>query len=91
MDSSKGDLYLKVEIEFPRDNWYVEKNDLTKIRNILPTKLTQEEKEVDVPEASIELFTDFSIIDSNQLPKYNQDRKYEQQGTSNHVPNNNTM
>ena len=44
MDSSKGDLYLKVEIEFPRDNWYVEKNDLTKIRNILPTKLTQEEK-----------------------------------------------
>ena len=82
---------MKVEIEFPRDNWYVEKNDLTKIRNILPTKLTQEEKEVDVPEASIELFTDFSIIDSNQLPKYNQDRKYEQQGTSNHVPNNNTM
>ena len=79
-DSSKGDLYLKVEIEFPRDNWYVEKNDLTKIRNILPTKLTQEEKEVDVPEASIELFTDFSIIDSNQLPKYNHDRKYEQQG-----------
>ena len=82
---------MKVEIEFPRDNWYVEKNDLTKIRNILPTKLTQEEKEVDVPEASIELFTDFSIIDSNQLPKYNHDRKYEQQGTSNHVPNNNTM
>lgn len=38
----KGDLYIKLDIEFPSDNWYLEKNDLLTIKNILPTNLKGE-------------------------------------------------
>jgi DnaJ family protein A protein 2 len=68
--SGKGDLYVEVNIEFPSDNWFVEKNDLTKIKNILPT---QKQKEHSVPEASMELFTDFSIIKAHDLPSYQEE------------------
>lgn len=66
--SSKGDLYVEVSIEFPSDNWFMEKNDLTKIKNILPTATRG--KEYNVPDASMELFTDFSIVKTEQLPNY---------------------
>lgn len=66
----KGDLYIKVDIEFPSDNWYLEKNDLITIRNILPTNLKDRAHEVSVPEPNVELFTDFSIVTSLDLPDY---------------------
>ena len=33
-----GDLYVLVNIIFTRDNWFAEKSDLIKIRNILPSE-----------------------------------------------------
>lgn len=70
-----GDLYLKPEIEFPRDNWYLEKNDLLKIRNILPSSA----EKLDLgPEANIDLFTDFTTISEDELPTYESEQdKYD--------------
>ncbi|AOA63165.1 DnaJ-like chaperone [Komagataella phaffii CBS 7435] len=31
----KGDLYIKIEIEFPKDNWFIERNEITKLRLLL--------------------------------------------------------
>lgn len=31
-----GDLYVKIIIDFPPDNWFQEKEDIIKLRNILP-------------------------------------------------------
>ncbi|GMF07348.1 unnamed protein product [Ambrosiozyma monospora] len=33
--SRYGDLYVGVEIEFPKDHWYLEKNDVDKLKSIL--------------------------------------------------------
>ena len=71
--SGKGDLYVEVNIEFPKDNWFMEKNDITKIKNILPS--TTKQNEHYVPEASMELFTDFSIVKANQLPNYSNEEE----------------
>ncbi|KAI5962054.1 XDJ1 [Candida theae] len=68
----RGDLYIRVQIEFPTDNWYLEKNDLLTIKNILPTQLkANTTPPVSVPETNVELFTDFSIVSSSDLPDYN--------------------
>lgn len=69
-NQSIGDFYIKVDIEFPKDNWYLEKNDLLTIRNILPTHL-KGTTEVSVPESNLQVFTDFSIVQSLDLPEYN--------------------
>lgn len=81
-NQSVGDLYIKVDIEFPKDNWYLEKNDLLTIRNILPTHL-KETTEVSVPESNVQVFTDFSIVQSLDLPEYtnsNDERNGHQEG-----------
>ncbi|EGW31933.1 uncharacterized protein SPAPADRAFT_61035 [Spathaspora passalidarum NRRL Y-27907] len=82
--SSKGDLYVEIEIEFPRDNWFVEKNDLLKLRNVLPTDLENKLGEQGInghtiPDASIEIFTDFTIVKSDDLPSYDGDEQQQQQ------------
>lgn len=56
----KGDLYIKLDIEFPSDNWYLEKNDLLTIKNILPTNLKGRVPEVSVPETNVELLLIFN-------------------------------
>jgi DnaJ family protein A protein 2 len=78
---ARGDLYIEIIIEFPKDDWYLEKNDLLKIRNILPTelqsKLDIERQRIDedsLPEANIETFTSFTIATANALPDYKEDR-----------------
>ncbi|OBA21053.1 DnaJ-domain-containing protein [Metschnikowia bicuspidata var. bicuspidata NRRL YB-4993] len=73
----RGDLYVEIEIEFPSDNWYLEKNDVYKLKNLLPTDLRNDadKKKQSVladllPEANIEYVTDFSISRADTLPKY---------------------
>lgn len=77
--SSKGDLYIEMEIEFPKDNWYIEKNDITKLKNVLPNDLKDEvmnQHSVDaesLPQENIELITNFSIVKGEKLPEYKED------------------
>lgn len=80
--SPRGDLFIEIDIEFPQDNWYLEKNDILKLRNLLPNALTnkrdiekQKVDEVSLPEANIEVITDFSIATVNSLPDYEEDNK----------------
>ncbi|KAK6458753.1 DnaJ subfamily A member [Scheffersomyces xylosifermentans] len=75
--SKRGDLYIEMEIEFPQDNWYLEKNDLTKMKNLLPNELhskvdirNQTIDDDSLPEANIELVTDFTIAKKDALPDY---------------------
>lgn len=76
----RGDLYIEVEIEFPQDNWYLEKNDLTKLANLLPTELHNKEESkrqhVDslaLPEANIEYVEKLSVASKDTLPSYEDD------------------
>lgn len=95
----KGDLYVEVDIEFPNDNWYLEKNDLIKLKNLLPTDLKdragarkQKVAADAVPEANIEYVSDFTIARSEALPDYECDKpepepQYQQyQGMPEDVP-----
>ncbi|KAI5964046.1 XDJ1 [Candida pseudojiufengensis] len=59
-----GDLYIKVDIEFPQDNWFVEKGDIEKLKNLIPGKIKEEEK---IHQANIQLYTDFTIV--KELPE----------------------
>lgn len=76
----KGDLYVEVDIEFPEDNWYLEKNDLVKLKNLLPTDLKdragarkQNVAPDAVPEANIE-YVNFTIARPEALPDYECDK-----------------
>ncbi|CCE86824.1 Piso0_005338 [Millerozyma farinosa CBS 7064] len=76
----RGDLYIEALIEFPADNWYLEKNDIIKIKNLLPNDLLNkkdiEKQNIDedsLPDANIELITDFSITPRENLPQYEEE------------------
>ncbi|SGZ51882.1 CIC11C00000002373 [Sungouiella intermedia] len=75
----RGDLYIEMDIEFPPDNWYLEKNDLVKLKNLLPTELKEKSKQEilgdSLPEANIEYVTDFTIAREEALPDYNPPRE----------------
>lgn len=72
----KGDLYVAIDVEFPPDNWYLEKNDLVKLLNLLPTELAdkQEAKRQHFPDevlngANIAYTADYTIIHKSSLPQ----------------------
>lgn len=86
--TTRGDLYIEVEIEFPKDNWYLEKNDLLKLRNVLPSDLVNNTNRVNNSDPSItteniELLTDFSVIQGDKLPTYEEDHRDYQHGGAN--------
>ncbi|CUM64793.1 uncharacterized protein PRCAT00002405001 [Priceomyces carsonii] len=75
--SRRGDLYIEIDIEFPQDSWYLEKNDISKIKNLLPNKLLNKRdaekqliNEESLPEANIDVITDFTIARPETLPDY---------------------
>lgn len=70
--ASKGDLYIDLEIEFPKDNWYLEKNDLLKLKNVLPSDLNNDSPidEASQTSENIELITDFELVKVENLPEY---------------------
>lgn len=82
----RGDLYIQLDIEFPPDNWYLEKNDLVKLQNLLPSDLKDKTKQEvlgdALPEANIEYVTDFTIAREDALPDYKtgqqDDKDYEE-------------
>ncbi|CAR26793.1 hypothetical protein ZYGR_0I00650 [Zygosaccharomyces rouxii] len=61
-----GDLYVLVDIVFPRDNWFAEKSDLLKIRNILPSEAANNDVKADP--GNTEQVSDMKLVD--QLPDY---------------------
>lgn len=78
--TARGDLYIEMDIEFPQDNWYLEKNDLTKLKNLLPNNLQnksdiqkQSISDESLPEANIEVITDFTFAREQALPTYPED------------------
>ncbi|KAI3404880.2 XDJ1 [Candida oxycetoniae] len=85
--NASGDLYLKPDIEFPKDNWFLEKDDLVKLRNILPGGKAQESSANGG--ANTSLFTDFAVIKDVDLPVYNEGegrQKGEHGGRNSHSP-----
>lgn len=83
--SKRGDLYVAVDIEFPQDNWYLEKNDLVKLANLLPVDVSAR-KDVELPEANIEHVTEFSIARKETLPQYESDKPKEHDYSQEQAP-----
>lgn len=72
-----GDLFVEINIEFPNDNWYLEKNDIVKLKNILPNELRPSKEKVkqeispdSLPEPNIDYVADFTIVPESLLPTY---------------------
>lgn len=51
---AKGDLYLVVEIEFPKDGWLKDDAAIKKVRDVLPPSEIQQEKPEDIDEVEFE-------------------------------------
>ncbi|KAH3672791.1 hypothetical protein WICMUC_004013 [Wickerhamomyces mucosus] len=71
----KGDLYIKINIEFPPDFWFSEKLELQKVINILPTAVNKNlnglnDNEDELPKNNID-DVKFLIVKSDDLPEYN--------------------
>ncbi|KAH3675778.1 hypothetical protein WICPIJ_009231 [Wickerhamomyces pijperi] len=75
---ARGDLYIKVNIEFPNDFWFTERAELDKVKNILPTAVkSKQSNEIDVDSIDEDLLKNnlhdiskFQIIDLENLPDY---------------------
>lgn len=81
-NEKKGDMYIELEIEFPPDNWYLEKNDLFKLQNMLPNELQSkrdiEKQNIDpssLVSPNVDVITDFTIAKRLALPDYNHDSR----------------
>lgn len=78
--NKKGDLYLKVVVEFPPDNWFAERSEIQNVLNILPGS---KQKIID-DEISVNNIddVDFKILHYDELPEYVEDEEpeYEDQG-----------
>lgn len=81
---TNGDLYIKMEIEFPEDNWYLEKNDILKVKNLFPNTLKSKDdianQAIDndsLIEPNIDVITNFKILKEGELPEYETESKPE--------------
>lgn len=80
-DSSFGDLYININIEFPPDNWIKEKNDIVTLQNILPGHSTTKQQSIPVSNDPLnsETINTFDIISSvpngNTFPNSNTQQK----------------
>ncbi|ODV96067.1 hypothetical protein PACTADRAFT_33255 [Pachysolen tannophilus NRRL Y-2460] len=75
-DDVYGDLYIELEIEFPKDNWFLEKNELNQIKSVLsnveyPTKNENKKSSLN-DNGTIESFevNKFTVIKKESLPDY---------------------
>ncbi|KAK9319324.1 hypothetical protein V1517DRAFT_332928 [Lipomyces orientalis] len=80
----RGDLYLDVEIEFPKDNWFLETSEMRKIADVLPfgpqTDIKgemEEEVEFRIAKSDAEFGHDFN---DGQSEAWESDRDDEDQG-----------
>lgn len=80
MGRRHGDLYIEMDVEFPKDSWYLEKNDLTKLSHVLPPDLhdraaadRQNVALLSLPEANIAYVEKLSFVTKDSLPSYEED------------------
>lgn len=67
---SFGDLYVTINIEFPPDNWFSEKNDLIQLQNILPEG--RQSTKIELDPRNSENITNYEIV--NELPSVEEHR-----------------
>lgn len=66
---SFGDMYVQINIEFPKDNWFNEKSEITALRNILPGLKSKDTKDPDP--LNTEDVLSYSVLHSHdELPDY---------------------
>lgn len=63
--SEFGSLYVAIDIEFPPDNWFSEKNDLIQLQNILPSAVGKQDDKSEDPRNSENVFS-YEIV--KELP-----------------------
>ncbi|MCH0628803.1 J domain-containing protein [Kocuria palustris] len=75
--SARGDLYIEIDVEFPADNWYLERGDVDRMRNLLPQQLASKSDQLrqsateDLAiDGNIDDYTDFAICSRDALPTY---------------------
>lgn len=57
--SMRGNLFVKVEVEFPKDGWFSERSELNKVKDILPMTRSEAFEDVDVNNVDQ---VDFTIV-----------------------------
>lgn len=71
--SSKGDLYLKINIEFPNDNWFSEKSELERVKNILPSQINNDPFKNESTNNNNIDDVNFKILNLDDLPEIDND------------------
>ncbi|ODQ83153.1 hypothetical protein BABINDRAFT_159602 [Babjeviella inositovora NRRL Y-12698] len=85
----RGDLYILLDIEFPQDNWFLEKNDLDRMSDLLPETLFSKRPKLEAVDAATQE-VDFVVIKESELPDiieeeyedHGNEQYYEQYGGS---------
>lgn len=72
-NTTSGDLYVVVHIEFPPDNWFSERSDLTQVKNVLPGETTNNAAVEDDP-GNTETVTNIKIVE--EIPDPSQDDRF---------------
>lgn len=70
-----GDMYIEIDIEFPRDNWFDNKSEVNMVKNIFPG-IKQDENNIINDPINTENVTNYDILDSkSKLPDYYKQEK----------------
>lgn len=64
----RGDLYLKIIVIFPKDNWCVDSSDILRLKNALPEEQAHKFNNVDVSHNDVN-DAEFEIVKSEALTK----------------------
>ncbi|GMF60845.1 unnamed protein product [[Candida] boidinii] len=65
-----GDLYVAFDIEFPKDNWFIEKNDINTLKSVLDISYGSKKTEEDNDDDNINVENvKFKISSKTFLPK----------------------
>lgn len=67
-DDKKGDMIIGVDIEFPPNNWILEKNDIQTLKNVLDVKSKDQKTDTNYEDSEI-TYGDFTIKSKDELPK----------------------
>ncbi|QPG75520.1 hypothetical protein FOA43_002875 [Brettanomyces nanus] len=63
-----GDLYVAIDIEFPKDDWAIEKNDITSLKSILDIKYGTKGQNSDLNDNSDVTNVWFKVKGKSELP-----------------------
>lgn len=79
----RGDLYIELDIEFPKDKWFLEKNELNTVKSILsnvkyPTDVHSNGHKQNEQELESFDIEKFSVVSKSSLPEYEKETPYEE-------------